>query len=405
MAWKRISKISKEWVIVLSTYEKRSLLRFLLIYLGSIYTFICVLAWMFYTIEIKNLQENHALKMQNLASSVTTRIVTAHMSHEETLLHCLESLPIEKCFVLPPHYSLGLFDAHQKPLHVSFDEPVDFNQKFYRLNDSFYYVDESAQGHLGIHFTVVKQQAILETLTQLRYQVLGYLALSLLFATALGFVLAKLFLKPIQQEIRTLDTFIKDSTHELNTPITAILMSIQTLKNVDEKKRKRIELSAKRIATLYGNLSYMLLHDKQHEEKTDVDIKRLLEERIDYFADVIEVQHIKLHLDLLPISLHVNEESITKLFDNLLSNAIKYNRPHGSITITLTPDYLQIQDSGIGIAKDKLGEITQRYKRANRAKGGFGIGLSIVQTVCTTYHFRLEIDSREKEGSTFTVWF
>jgi len=252
---------------------------------------------------------------------------------------------------------------------------------------------------------VIKQHAILETLTHLTYQVLGYLALSLLFATALGFVLAKLFLKPIQQEIHTLDTFIKDSTHELNTPITAILMSIQTLKNVDEKKRKRIELSAKRIATLYGNLSYMLLHDKQHEEKTDVDIKRLLEERIDYFTDVIEVQHIKLHLDLLPASLHVNEESMTKLIDNLLSNAIKYNRPYGSITVTLTSEYMRIQDSGIGIAKDKLGEITQRYKRANRAKGGFGIGLSIVQTVCTTHHFKLEIDSSEHKGSKFTVWF
>lgn len=71
----------------------------------------------------------------------------------------------------------------------------------------------------------------------------------------------------------------------------------------------------------------------------------------------------------------------------------------------LTPDYLQIQDSGIGIARDKLGEITQRYKRANRAKGGFGIGLSIVQTVCTTYHFKLEIDSSEHEGSTFTIKF
>lgn len=398
-------KTLKESVIALSAYEKRSLLRFLLIYLGSIYAFICLLAWMFYTIEMKNLHENHALKMQNLASLVSTRIVTAHMSQEGSLMQCLETLPIEKCFELPSGYSLGLFDAQRAPLHVSFKQSIDFTQKFYRVNDSFYYVDESAQGHLGVYFTVIKQDRILETLRQLNYQILSYLAVSLLFATALGFVLAKLFLKPIQQEIHTLDTFIKDSTHELNTPITAILMSIQTLKNVDEKKRRRIELSAKRIASLYANLSYMLLHDKQHEEQTDVDVKSVLEERIDYFTDVMEAQRIKLHVNLQPITLHVSIESMVKLIDNLLSNAIKYNQPNGSITITLTKHCLVVQDSGIGIAKHHLAHITKRYKRANSAKGGFGIGLDIVQTICNTNHFRLEIDSREHEGSTFRVWF
>ena len=53
-------------------------MRFLLIYLGSIYAFICLLAWMFYTIEIKNLHENYALKMRATASSIAHKIVTAH---------------------------------------------------------------------------------------------------------------------------------------------------------------------------------------------------------------------------------------------------------------------------------------------------------------------------------------
>ena len=392
-------------VIALSAYEKRSLARFLLIYLGSIYAFICLLAWMFYTIEIKNLHENYALKMRATASSIAHKIVTAHMMEDDTLQKCLAEKPAETCFGLEEAYQLGLFGEGNAPLHVSFSEPVDFTKTFYLANDSFYARDESSQEHLGIHTIVLKYAHISNAINLLRSQVLLYFLLSLSFATVLGYVLAKQFLKPIQEEINHLDTFIKDSTHELNTPITAILMSIGTLKNVDEKKLKRIELSAKRIATLYGNLSYMLLHDKQNEDKSDVDVKKLIVERVEYFADLMASKQIDLSLNLSEKSLHVNKESLIKLIDNLLSNAIKYNRLGGTIDVTLELEKLSVKDSGIGIASSKLGDITKRYKRANSDKGGFGIGLDIVNTICKTNNFRLEISSIEGEGSTFNVYF
>jgi len=392
-------------VIALSAYEKRSLLRFLLIYLGSIYAFICLLAWMFYTIEIKNLHENYALKMRAATSSIAHQIVTAHMMEDDTLQKCLKEKPAEQCFGLEKAYQLGLFGEKNTPLHVSFSEPVDFTKTFYLANDSFYARDESSQEHLGIHTIVLKYTHISNAINLLRSQVMLYFLLSLSFATVLGYVLAKQFLKPIQEEINHLDTFIKDSTHELNTPITAILMSIGTLKNVDEKKRKRIELSAKRIATLYGNLSYMLLHDKQNEDKSDVDVKKLIAQRLEYFADLMASKQINLTLKLEEKSLHVNEESLIKLIDNLLSNAIKYNRFEGNIEVSLELEKLSVKDSGIGIASSKLGDITKRYKRANSDKGGFGIGLDIVNTICKTNDFRLVINSVENEGSTFSVFF
>lgn len=360
---------------------------------------------MFYTIEIKNLHENYALKMRATAFSIAHKIVTAHMMEDDTLKACLSQKPIEQCFGLGKEYQLGLFDKDAKPLHVSFSEPIDFTKTFYLDNDSFYTLDESTQEHLGIHTIVLKQAHISSAIHALRYEVLRYFLLSLAFATLLGYVLAKQFLKPIKAEIETLDTFIKDSTHELNTPITAILMSIGTLSNVDEKKRKRIELSAKRIATLYGNLSYMLLHDKQNEEKSDVDVKKLIDERVEYFTDLMTSRHINLTMHLEEKTLHVNEESLIKLIDNLLSNAIKYNRVGGTIHLVLDDEKLFVQDSGIGIDNAKLSDITKRYKRANSDKGGFGIGLDIVNTICKSNGFRLEISSIKDEGSTFNVFF
>jgi len=389
----------------LSHYEKRSLLRFLLIYLISIYTFIFILAGMFYSIEKKNLYENHSLKMNTIASSVSHKIITAHMMEDEKLVHCLHQGFIEQCFDIEQGFEIALFGVGQKPLHVTFSDAPDFTKKFYLKDNSFFYVDDSVQHHLGVQYIVIKEKHISHLLSAILYEIILYLLLSLAFATLLGYVLAKLFLKPIKAEIETLDTFIKDSTHELNTPITAILMSISTLKDVDEKKRKRIELSAKRIATLYGNLSYMLLHDKQNEEKNDVDVKKLIIERLEYFADLMASKQIDLSLKLEEKSLHVNEESLTKLIDNLLSNAIKYNRFQGSIEVALDFEKFRVKDSGIGIDNSKLGDITKRYKRANSDKGGFGIGLDIVNTICKANGFRLEIHSKEHKGSDFNIVF
>lgn len=389
----------------LSHYEKRSLFRFLLIYLISTYAFIFILAGMFYNIEKRNIYETHSLKLSTLAASIAHKIITAHMMDDDALKTCLTQASAEECFNLEKEYQIALFDAHQKSLHISFSDDVNFEKKFYRQDDSFFFVDDSAQHHLGVQYVVLKEPHISRFINALRQEVLLYLFLSLVFATLLGLVLARLFLKPIREQIETLNLFIKDSTHELNTPITAILMSVQTLKDVDEKKRNRIEQSAKRIATLYGNLSYILLHDKQNEEKSDLNVKKLIAERIDYFADLMAIKRIDLTLDLGEKTLHVNPESFTKLIDNLISNAIKYNKVEGNITITLDEQKLSVSDTGIGIPSEKIGIITERYKRANSDRGGFGIGLDIVNTVCKTNGFKLVIDSKLNVGSCFSIYF
>ncbi len=369
------------------------------------YAFIFILAGMFYTIEKRNIYETHSLKLSTLAASIAHKIITAHMMDDDALKTCFTQASAEECFNLEKEYQIALFDAHQKSLHVSFSDDVNFEKKFYRQDDSFFFVDDSAQHHLGVQYVVLKEPHISRFINALRQEVLLYLFLSLVFATLLGLVLARLFLKPIREQIETLNLFIKDSTHELNTPITAILMSVQTLKDVDEKKRNRIEQSAKRIATLYGNLSYILLHDKQNEEKSDLNVKKLIAERIDYFADLMAIKRIDLTLDLGEKMLHVNPESFTKLIDNLISNAIKYNKVEGNITITLDEQKLSVSDTGIGIPSEKIGIITERYKRANSDRGGFGIGLDIVNTVCKTNGFKLVIDSKLNVGSCFSIYF
>ena len=380
-------------------------MRFLLIYLISIYAFILVLAYMFYTIEMKNLHENYGLKIRSFASSIAHQIITSHMMDDERLTQCLAQKSPNECFQNHENYKISLYGVSKNPLHVGFLDKVDFTQNFYFEGDNLFYIDESSQLHLGVKYIVVKKEGIKQNKETLAKEVLMYVFFGLMFATLLGFVLAKLFLKPIKDEIETLDNFIKDSTHELNTPITAILMSIETLGDIDPKKKKRIELSGKRIASLYGNMSYMLLHDKQNELKQEVDVKALVEQRMDYFYDLAMSQGLHVSLDLAEKSLHVNKESMIKLIDNLLSNAIKYNKIEGTIELRLTQEYLSVSDKGIGIEEGKIKEILGRYKRANSDKGGFGIGLDIVGTICKSNHFKLEIKSILGESTVFKIYF
>ena len=136
-----------------------------------------------------------------------------------------------------------------------------------------------------------------------------------------------------------------------------------------------------------------------------MDVKALVEQRMDYFYDLAMSQGLHVSLDLAEKSLHVNKESMIKLIDNLLSNAIKYNKIEGTIELRLTQEYLSVSDKGIGIEEGKIKEILGRYKRANSDKGGFGIGLSIVKSICEKYDVKIEVNSKESVGSEFIYRF
>ena len=92
--------------------------------------------------------------------------------------------------------------------------------------------------------------------------------------------------------------------------------------------------------------------------------------------------------------------------NNIISNAIKYNDIGGDIKISLeTSGKLTISDTGIGIKKDKIKDIFNRYFRATKEQGGFGIGLNIVRHVCMKYDIKIDVESTFTKGTTFSFEF
>lgn len=234
---------------------------------------------------------------------------------------------------------------------------------------------------------------------------------SILFAFLLliGFILARLLLKPMNEAIALLDDFIKDTTHELNTPISAILTNLEALKEEKvplgmQKKLTRIEIASRTISTLYDDLTYLILNHDLAVVNEPLNISTLLEERLEYFRNRIEQKKIHCTLNITKNTfLTIDRTKMTRIIDNLLSNAIKYNKMGGTLTVQLEENTLCIQDNGIGIPDNMIKEVFERYTRADKSVGGFGIGLHIVAMIAKEYHLDISIESEEKAGTKICV--
>jgi two-component system OmpR family sensor kinase len=216
----------------------------------------------------------------------------------------------------------------------------------------------------------------------------------------MGYFLMHLILKPMKEAISLLDRFIKDTTHELNTPVSTILSNIELSENMplDEKLQKRlarIKIAARTISNLYQDLIFLTLEKKIVSKNESIDLHALILERLEYVSLFLKSKKIQTKTDLQEhVFIKADRNKMVKLIDNLISNAIKYNKINGTLEIFLDAHHLAIKNSGRGIAKEKLSQIFNRYERADKSVGGFGIGLSIVSKIVEEYHFEIKIDSK-----------
>ena len=219
-----------------------------------------------------------------------------------------------------------------------------------------------------------------------------------------GLYLAKIFLKPMRDSIVLLDRFIKDTTHELNTPLSAILANIEMMDTsvmVEKNKTKlaRINIAAKTVSVLYKDLTYLMLEQEKENSDEEIEIKELIHDRAEYFSVLAQSKHIEFHLDLEEARITMDRRKFTRVIDNLISNAIKYNKRNGTIGIKAREGILVVWDTGIGINEEEIPFIFDRYMRFNNSEGGFGIGLSIVKKILDEYHISIDVESKEGEGT------
>lgn len=209
--------------------------------------------------------------------------------------------------------------------------------------------------------------------------------------------------------LKAQDSFIKHSIHEINTPLAVIMTHIDLFKMKEGEHRylSKIEAASKIIANIYEDLSYMVKKDRLEYKKEMIDMSKFLLDRVDFFLEIANGNNHKILTKIdQGTEFYMSPEKLQRIIDNNLSNAIKFANKGTSIEVTLIEKNNDIILCFIS-QSPKIQDTKAVFKAFNRednVKGGFGLGLEIVHSICFKEHITIELTSNDTE-TLFTYTF
>lgn len=216
---------------------------------------------------------------------------------------------------------------------------------------------------------------------------------------------------------RTRREFTANVSHELKTPLTAILGSSELLESGMVKPEDiarfagHIHTEAARLLTLIEDIIRLSQLDEGTELPIEtVDLAIVAEEAAQQLREKAEKNRVTLNVEAESCLLQGVPRLFHEIVYNLTENAIKYNVPDGSVTVTVAADgVLTVADTGIGIPPEHQSRVFERFYRVDKSHsktiGGTGLGLSIVKHACAYLGTTVELQSEVGKGTTVTVRF
>ena len=215
--------------------------------------------------------------------------------------------------------------------------------------------------------------------------------------------------------------FFANASHELKTPITVMQGFAEVLMNkegMDETSKKQLGRIYKECLRLGSLISDMLMlskiesGDAPKRVLSEIKLEDLAKEVLDGLSEKAQSRNITATI-IGSAKLTADQTMIFELVENLVSNAIKYNKDGGSVTVSITETdtgvCLKVEDTGIGIEKEHLPRLCERFYRVDKSHskriGGTGLGLAIVKHICAISDAELSIESEFGVGTTVTVVF
>ena len=215
--------------------------------------------------------------------------------------------------------------------------------------------------------------------------------------------------------------FLRHLSHELKTPLTSMKVLADSLvgqEGVPEELYQEfmsdITAEIDRENKIITDLLSLVKLDKKAADLNveHLNINQLLEDILKRLRPIADKRNIDLILDSFrPVEADVDEVKFTLAISNLVENGIKYNVDDGWVRVTLDADhkyfYVKVADSGMGIPEESVGRIFERFYRVDKSHskeiGGTGLGLAITRSAVTKHHGTIQVESKEGEGTTFTV--
>ena len=385
--------------IDLSKSETRTIIGFSLIYSILVLVILGVITFLYYQFKKDLMIQDKRQTLQNYSNTHIANLKELHIN-------------IDKSDIYPrdERFNSAIYDSSKKKIFSTLlMNDVKLDEVIYLKDGYIHLIKEPESYYLGSKYIIVEIEDDNIWFANIKYKMLFWFLFSFILLLFVGYFIAKLFLKPMRESIQMLDRFIKDTTHELNTPIAAILSNIQMINkdNIDEKLAKkinRIEIGAKTISNIYEDLTFVSLNNQIISNNEKLYFSQILNQRVDFFKSIASSKKIEFILDIKDdIFIVCDVKKLSKLIDNILSNAIKYNKFQGFIKVTLKDKILIIEDSGKGMSKDNLSNLFTRYKRFDKSVGGFGIGLNIVSLIAKEYDLKVDVISKIDVGTRIKI--
>lgn len=233
-------------------------------------------------------------------------------------------------------------------------------------------------------------------------------------------VMSVLDLTEIRRMEKIRKDFVANVSHEFKTPLTAIRGFAETLlcgpspdPQISTEFLEAIERNATLLQALVDNLLTLAkLEGDASPHKEISDIRRLIDEQIGMRRQILQQMNIRVDVQLAIREVRADALRLSRAMSNLLDNAIHYNHENGSIRITSrttdTGFAVDVEDTGIGIPREDLPRIFERFYRVEKSRvrsaGGTGLGLAIAKHAIESQGGTISVSSRLGAGSTFTIF-
>jgi len=238
-----------------------------------------------------------------------------------------------------------------------------------------------------------------------------------------GYFLAGKTLKPIEESLEEQKRFVADASHELRSPLTALKTSMEVAlrdKKMSLTEAKKVIKSNLEDIDSLQSLSNNLLSLANFQSNgrnlvfENVDIAEVVKSAYRKILPLANKKGLKINLKVKNQTIQGNKESLGQMLFIFLDNAVKYTPGEGKIWVETGKDkknlMVKIKDTGIGISKNDLPHIFDRFYRADASRtkeevAGFGLGLSLAKRIIEIHQGTVGVSSVLNKGTTFTIKF
>jgi signal transduction histidine kinase len=207
--------------------------------------------------------------------------------------------------------------------------------------------------------------------------------------------------------------FISNVSHEIQSPLTSIggfaaLLKDDTLTAAERRRyAETIESESKRLSSLSDNLLKLSALDDSHLVKTEFRLDKQLSNTVLILEPQWSRKGLSVEADLSRCVIDGDENLLSQVWINLLANAIKFTPENGTVNISLNADAVVIADTGVGMSRDDLPHIFERFYKVDKARdrtlGGNGLGLSLVKKIVELHDGSVAVESEIGAGTSFEI--